>query len=428
MNRTTAALHSPYAMETKDDFARSESRARDALLAHRTRPAPERIRALSEYGISPVTRKVLDDAFAVCESVTIPSDPFRDGFDPDCSRLAPDAVRSVLEKNPDNRRWLTRAFKRQSDRFGLSLRDEALKDDPLKAADSFFTYLLEEVSFWEADAFPLEAMADLPNRYGWTFSTDAWSLREQLRREARVVRGAWRDIWSLAEKGPLLVILNERAPTDYMTSAVPSGAAIWNGDHPSQDSPVLLHIDVKIASSEHRDPLAGTPEGMCLERALTLARKLDRLPVLLDFSRRRFPRAFLRVCRFARNIGWGIVPLGKLRGRGRGRETLPGPKSSHGLPRISGDPILHLLDPWPISDSNIVADLDETVRAAYCKSPGTKPWQDDRIGARAEMEADADGAYRPVSEPWVVPVPGGWVRADELFKSRLARFLRFENP
>ena len=44
------------------------------------------------------------------------------------------------------------------------------------------------------------------------------------------------------------------------------------------------------------------------------------------------------------------------------------------------------------------------------------------------MEADSEGVYRPISEPWVVPVLGGWARTDDLFKSRLARFLFFDYP
>ncbi|MFW6374500.1 MAG: hypothetical protein ACOC3W_12465 [Thermodesulfobacteriota bacterium] len=310
---------------------------------------------------------------------------------------------------------------RERKRFGLTL-----SEDLVVAADQLLTYLVQEVSFWEADAFPLDAMAALPNRYGWTFSTDAWSLREQLRREAGVIRRAWRDLWMLSEDAPLLVILNESAPTDYMTCSLPPNAGIWNGRIQPNDPPVLLYTGLKIASSEHRDPLAGTPEGDRLAQAVAMAQKLRRRPVLLDFSRRRFPRSFLRVCRFARQAGWRIRPFGKVRGRTRTREKLPEPKSPRGLPPLSGDPVLHLFDPWPISDPEIVRNLDHQTRIAFCKSPPTKPWQDDRIGARTELEADADGVYRPVSDPWVVPALGGWVRTDDLFKSRLARFLSFD--
>ena len=400
-------------------FTETDSTIREALSAHRTRPTPERVCALASLGIAAIDRSVIDHAFAACESVCIPSDPLRSGFDPACPRLPPEMVQSSLENNPENRRWLARALTRKAEQLGLGL-----SEDPLKAADQLLTYLVQEVSLWETDAFPLEAMATLPNRYGWTFSTDAWSLREQLRREARVVRRAWRDIFYMAEGGPLLVILNESAPTDYMTCSLPPNADIWNGRIHSEDLPVLLYTGLKIASSEHRDSLAGTPEGDGLAQAVGVARALRRRPVLLDFSRRRFPRSFLRVCRFARQAGWRIRPFGKVRGRPRGK--LPEPKSPRGLPPLSGDPVLHLYDPWPISDPEIVRNLDHQTRAAFCKSPPTKPWQDDRIGARTELEADSDGVYRPVSDPWVVPALGGWARTDDLFKSRLARFLSFD--
>ncbi len=407
-------------MRTDTPFAETDSRIREALLDHQTRPNPERMDALREFKRSKISRNNLDQAFAACESVSIPSDPLQAGFDPACPRLDADTVRSVLEDNPENRRWLSQVMNRERKRF-----EPTLSEDLVVAADQLLTYLAQAVSFWEADAFPLEAMAELPNRYGWTFSTDAWSLREQLRREAQVVRRAWRDIFNLSKEGPLQVILNERAPTDYMTCSIPPEAGIYHEKTKSDDLPVLLYTGLKIASSEHRDPLAGTPEGDRLEQAVAVARELNRRPVLLDFSRRRFPRAFLRVCRFARQAGWRIRPFGKV--RSRTREKLPGPKSSRGLPPISGDPVLYLYDPWPISDPEIIQNLDPKARATLCKSPRTKPWQDDRIGARTEMEAGSDGVYRTVSEPWVVPVLGGWARIDDLFKSRLARFLGFSN-
>ncbi len=422
MDRATgisAVLHSAGKFGKRGGAAEPKVEIRKILLSYNTRPTPERIHALADFGNAAIDRNAMDQAFSASESVTIPSNPLDSGFDPACPRLDLDTVQSALENNPDNRRWLARALTRKAEQLGLNL-----CEDFLKAADQLLSYLLQEASFWEADAFPLDAMAELPNRYGWTFSTDAWSLREQLRREAGVIRRAWRDLRMLAEEDPLLVILNESAPTDYMICSMPLGAAIWNGRPEPEGPPVLLYTGLKIASSEHRAPLAGTPEGDGLEQAVAVARELYRRPVLLDFSRRRFPRAFLRVCRFARQAGWRIRPFGKV--RGRTREKLPGPKSPRGLPPLSGDPVLHLYDPWPISDPEIVRNLDHQTRSAFCKSPPTKPWQDDRIGARTELEADADGVYRTVSDPWVVPALGGWARTDDLFKSRLARFLCFD--
>lgn len=297
-----------------------------------------------------------------------------------------------------------------------------IPDDPVAAAAELLSFLYREVSCREADAFPLEAMATLENRYDWTFETDARSLREQLRREAAAVERAWRMIRGLAVRGPLLVILNEATPRDYLTCRLPPWASMFPDLDDGCERPVLLYTGLKIASSEHRAPLEGSPEGAALERAVTLAGALGRRPVVVDFSRRRFPRSFLRICRFAARVGWGVRPVGKVR-RTAGAD-LPGPKSPHGLPRILGTPCVVLMDPWPVSDSEILAGLGPDTRKKFSGPPATKPWQDDRIGARVEVEAGTDGVYRPAFMPWIVPVLGGWMRADHLFKSRLARHVR----
>ncbi len=106
-------------------------------------------------------------------------------------------------------------------------------------------------------------------------------------------------------------------------------------------------------------------------------------------------------------------------------DGLPEAKSSRGFTPARGDPVITLFDPWPISDPEIVEGLTSEERKAFHTSPRTKPWQDDRIGARTEMEAGEDGVYRASSRAWAVPVLGGWMRTDDLFKSRLARFVRF---
>jgi len=294
--------------------------------------------------------------------------------------------------------------------------------DPVAGAACLLSFLCREVSWGEADAFPLEAMTTLENRYDWTFETDAGSLEEQLRREAPVVERAWRQIRDLASRGPLLVILNESTPRDYLTCRLPSWASVFTDPGDARERPVLLYGGLKISSSEHRAPLVGSPEGAALEKTVDLAETLGRRPVVIDFSRRRFPRAFLRICRFAGKVGWGAKPVGKVHQPGGG--DLPGPKSPQGLPRIFGVPTITLMDPWPVSDPEIMAGLSLDLRKKFGGSPSNKPWQDDRIGARVEVEACSDGVYRPVFTPWIVPVLGGWVRADHLFKSRLARHIR----
>ena len=389
------------------------------LAACRTRPTPERVGILRRWADGRDPRAALDQAFARAESVAIPPNPEQTGFDPGFPKLGSQKVLKVLEKVPENRAWIVRAMENTARRYG-----RRLPVDPVTAAAGLFSFLCREVSYWEADAFPLEAMATLENRYDWTFATDAWSLREQLRREASAVDRAWRMIRALSDRGPLLVILNEAAPRDYMTCRLPPWAALFNGPAEGCGLPALLYTGLKISSSEHRTPLAGHPEGAALQTAVGLAGALGRRPVVVDFSRRRFPRSFLRICRFAERIGWGIRPVGKvLRSEG---DRLPEPKSPRGLPRMSGAPTITLMDPWPVSDPDIAAALRPEARERFGGPPATKPWQDDRVGARVEFEAGADGVYRPVSTPWIVPVLGGWMRADHLCKSRIARFVRVE--
>ncbi len=390
--------------------------ARNLLLEHGIRPAPERIATLAAMGVNGGGRKVVDAAFAACEGVTVPARPEVEGFDPGCPRLGPNEARAALAAVPENRAWIEDAVRRAGERFGMEL-----PADAVDGAGVLLGRLCRHGSFWEADAFPLEAMMDLENRYGWTFSTDAWSLREQLRREAEVIRGAWGTLCAMAADGPLLVILNETTPTDYFTCCLPAGAALLNGGPAVADARVLVKTGVKISSSEHRDPLKDTPEGDGLAAAADLAEKTGRRPVLVDFSRRRFPRAFMRVARFAGDIGWGIDPVGKVLDEGAGE--IPEAKSPRGFGASDGEVVISLFDPWPASDPAVVDGLDAAEKKAFCGTPETKPWQDDRIGARVEMEDDGEGNYVKVSDAWVVPALGGWVRADALFRSRLSRLL-----
>lgn len=395
----------------------SRQEALRMLAACSTRPTPERVQAVSGVPAGKNPRKALDQAFAVTESVTIPPDPEGEGFDPDVPRISRREARHILSRRHRNRAWILRSIHAAARRFGIRP-----AGDPVDAAAGLLSFLCRETSWWEADAFPLEAMGTLENRYGWTYASDAWSLREQLSREAQAVDRAWRTIGGLARRERLLLVLNESTPRDYLTCRLPAWAARFAAPDRGRGVPVLLYTGAKISSSEHRSPLAGRPEGAALQKAVSLARDLGRLAVIVDFSRRRFPRAFLRISRFARQVGWGVRPIGKVR-RSAGSD-LPGPKSPRGLPRIQGSPTIALLDPWPISDPDIASRITAEARAAFCTPPATKPWQDDRIGARVELEASEDGVYRPVFTPWIVPALGGWMRADHLFQSRLARFVR----
>ena len=137
--------------------AEPKAEIRNILLSGNTRPTPERIHALVDFGNAAIDRNALDQAFSAFESVTIPLNPLDSGFDPGCPRLDLDTVHSELESNPENRRWLARALTRKAEQLRLNL-----CEDFLKAADQLLTYLVQEASFWEADAFPLEAMAALP--------------------------------------------------------------------------------------------------------------------------------------------------------------------------------------------------------------------------------------------------------------------------
>ncbi len=324
------------------------------------------------------------------------------------------AVREALAESPENRRWLVRTLRRVARRRGI-----AFDPDPIRAARRLFAENRDG-----ADGFVAEALWDLPNRYPWTFAPETENLMDQLRREADVVVRAWETLDGLAREKPVTVILNERAPTDYFTCLVrpPRFPKFLETSEVS----IRLVTGVKIASSEHRAPLLGTPEGAALIRAMTDAAGEGRRPVLLDFSRRRFPRAFLRVARLADRIGWGIIPLGKV--SGPPSRDLPEPKSPRGLPPRSGAPALTLFDPWPVSDPEILSGMDPEDRAAFGGSPRSKPWQDDRIGARAEMEMDEAGRYRTVSLAWVLPTPDGWTRADAAFRELMADCLRKAAP
>ncbi|MEE4359800.1 MAG: hypothetical protein V2I97_25240 [Desulfococcaceae bacterium] len=392
------------------------------LLLHQTRPAPERIRILASSFPGEKNREILDHAFALSElpgfAKKSPREAEKQGFDPGIPRLSYREVRESLEAVPENREWIQKNAKRAAGRFHIPLPDTAIPEKLTEAAEYLLSFLCRHVSFWEADAFPLEAMMDLQNRYDWTFRTDAWSLREQLRRESRIIRQAWRQIRHFSLRFPLLLILNECAPSDYMLSLLPDNAEVWRPSGKIPDARVLIYRGLKISSSEHREDLETGQEGRELEKALELARRLGRQPLLLDFSRRRFPRSFLRVVRFAAKKGMGIHPLGKV--RDRYSAGIPAPKSAQGFQTFRGSPCITLCDPWPLCDPEITV---QTEKKSFCPQH-SKPWQDDRIGARTEREADEKGQYKIDCRAWVVPVLGGWMRADDLFKSRLARQIR----
>jgi hypothetical protein len=386
------------------------------LIATGTRPTPERIEILVEFSDQNFSRKLLDECFSVSECVSLPEISERADFDVTYPRLTDSEILSILDKNPANQRWLQDFFLRLAKRYSIPL-----KKDLIAAANQLLRFLCTEVSYWEADSFPLDAMIELSNRYDWTFRTDSWSLREQLRREANVIYKGWVDLFKLAENTPLFVILNQRAPTDYFHSFLPKGVSQYRKDSLQTEMKILLYPDLKISSSEHRVLLEHTIEGKGLETAVQIASQLGRIPVLCDFSRRRFSRALMRATRFAAYKNWGIQPLGKM--FDPVTTGIPKAKSPHGFSSTPGNPRLVLFDPWPISDTQIIRQLGSEMEKFCNQEPRTKPWQDDRVGARYELEINTRGRYEIDSESWVVPVLGGWMRVDQVFKSRLARFL-----
>lgn len=393
----------------------------DGLVSTGTRPVPERIEALAEISCEninreTINRKTMDLAFAASESVLLPDIPEHADFDPDYPRMIDSEILSTLIQIPGNKKWLEETLYRATKRYNLSF-----TEDLITTGNKLLRFLCREVSYWEADSFPLDAMMDLPNRFDWTFQSDAWSLREQLRREANIISNGWLDLVELARKFPIFLILNQRTPTDYFCSILPDSASLFHQGLHQSDSRILVYTDLKISSSEHRVSLDCTLEGKGLEEAIRISSKLDRIPVLCDFSRRRFSRAFMRAAHFSILKKWGIKPLGKL--LDLGATNIPEAKSPNGFAPIAGNPTLMFFDPWPISDKEIVSKLSDDMNNYLNEEPQTKPWQDDRIGARNEMEMDENGRYNISSQSWIVPVLGGWMRVDQVFKSRLRRFL-----
>lgn len=387
-----------------------------ALLSINTRPFPERIDALIKITSKPFTRQKIDAAFALCENIFEPNLAKNFNFDPAFERLTKDKVLSILDEYPANRLWIQNCLHRFSLAYGFPLKGDIFLDAKL-----LLNFLSTKISLWEADSFPLDCMGYLKNRYDWTFRSKAWSLREQLRQEALIIEKSWHTLLKMAKEQPLLFIINGMAPDDYFTSFLPEGVALFSGKNYDYDSPILIYQGLKISSSEHRVSLTDTLEGENLFKAMKLAQTLERRPVLCDFSRRKFPRSFLRVARFALEKKIGIFPMGKL--FDPETDKIPEVKSATGFPIIKGKNTLTLFDPWPVSDPEILKKICEQEKRLFCHAPLTKPWQDDRIGARAEMELDEKGIYKVISKPWVVPVLGGWMRVDTLFKSRLGRFL-----
>lgn len=388
----------------------------EQLLDNGTRPTPERIEALLKIPEKKLSRKLLDEAFSKSESLPLPETSENVDFDPGYTRLTESSVRLQLNRNPENKRWLQLIFRKFCKRHNL-FEDQ----DIVRCGNRILENLVAHVSYWEADSFPLDAMMELQNRYDWTFQSDVWSLREQLRMEADVIYRGWIELLMLARSVPLFVILNQCTPVDYFCSFLPKGVLLDQGENTRPEERILLFNDLKIASSEHRVLLEETREGSELEVAVQRAVQLGRMPVLCDCSRRRFPRAIMRAARFAVHKGWGIRPLGKM--FDPASPGIPEAKSSTGFARITGNPVLTLFDPWPISDNRIVPQLPPEMERYFNQQPQTKPWQDDRIGARSEREMDHTGTYQKDSESWVVPVLGGWMRVDHVFQSRMARFL-----
>lgn len=340
-----------------------------------------------------------------------------------------EAALLALEKEPENLKWLRDQLLLTTKEYDLcfspgfgtepEIGGKQISPEKIIIESENLLRRLMEKSRRKAETFPAEALWRLPNRYPWTFSGGSGSLETQLREETRVIRRTWKWLHRISDRFRLLIIPNETTPTDYLIGTLPKWCAL--ADEGRDDARALLLRGVKIASSEHRVPLEETPEGRTLSQAMKKAFDCRRVPLLIDFSRRRFPRAFLRVWRFARNMGWGINPIEKVQGRAGSRA--PGAKSPRGLPPLPGAPTLLLLDPWPISDPKIISGLRPDIRTRFCGIPETKPWQDDRIGARREMEMDENGIYRFQKEPWVVPTLSGWIRADLLFRNLLRSFL-----
>lgn len=389
-----------------------------ALLSINTRPFPERIDALIKFISKPFTRQKIDAAFALCENIGQLkfSTNLNFDFDFDFERLTKYEVLSILDEYPANRVWIQNCLHRFSRAYGFPLKGDIFLD-----AKRLLNFLSTDISLWEADSFPLDCMGYLKNRYDWTFRSTAWSLREQLRQEALIIEKSWQTLLKMAKEQPLLFIINGRAPDDYFTSFLPEGVVLFSEKKMGFGSPILIYQGLKISSSEHRVSLTDTLEGENLFKAMTLAQTLDRRPVLCDFSRRKFPRSFLRVTRFALEKKIGIFPMGKLFDPKTNK--IPEAKSASGFPIIKGNNTLTLFDPWPVSDPEILKKICDQEKRSFCHAPLTKPWQDDRIGARTEMEPDENGIYKVIAKPWVVPVLGGWMRVDTLFKSRLGRFL-----
>ncbi len=338
--------------------------------------------------------------------------------DKKCPLISDKEAEKFLKNTPENEKWLWQAINHKASEYKIRVPDNIM------AASKFLPeYLAGNISEKKAEKFPLYAMSMLKNRYEWTFKSNL-SIYEQLEKEAGIVQKAWNFIMEIAEKSPVFLILNETTPTDYMTARLPENVSIFKNHTDFSSISVVVYKGLKISSSEHRDDLYASYEGKSLIKALKIAEKLKRTPVITDFSRRRFPRAFMRIAKFAKKTGMGINPLGKV--LDLKSDGIPYAKSPRGFLPFKGHPEIMLFDPWPVSDPEIITGLSYDEKKAFCKSPRTKPWQDDRIGARKEMEADDNGHYKIVSKPWVVPVLGGWARTDEVFKAHIASFIRFK--
>ncbi|MFV9646333.1 MAG: hypothetical protein ACNYWU_10975, partial [Desulfobacterales bacterium] len=178
-NNTKEFPKATYLPEASKKYSSEHSGAVNALRANGTRPVPERIEALTKLCHGNYHRENLDFAFAATEFVKLPNTPENADFDSGWPRLTNNDVISALLEMPNNEQWIRSVVNRTATRHNLSLNDDLITD-----AEMLLKFLSQEISYWEADSLPLDAMMDLKNRYGWTFTSDAWSLREQLRREA----------------------------------------------------------------------------------------------------------------------------------------------------------------------------------------------------------------------------------------------------
>ncbi len=146
--------------EVSEKFRNKHNALIEQLLTTGTRPTPERIEALLEASNESFSRKLIDHVFSISESVPLPETPEDANFDTCYPRLKHSEILSTLSRNPENQRWLQGYFERVALRHNISV-----TKDIVTAGNQLLQFLSTEVSYWEADSFPLDAMTDLTNRY-----------------------------------------------------------------------------------------------------------------------------------------------------------------------------------------------------------------------------------------------------------------------